>query len=228
MDFILQKDIPRQAIERSFPQNIRVEMNEAVAKAYELALSTLENTSYLNDSDGRGKDSFPYLKNFAVEFVLRNFIKQGKLPYKYEIKYNRNKSARYFIMKNLENTVEICVNQVKRKSCIGRPAHYRNQRIKQFQSYMLLDDQEQENSEIDIISKPPIYFELNHGYQSFKPTFVVLGIPNKIGEWVDYIEISKELHVLENPSGIQTQVANVEDFDLNEFLEYLNESEINE
>lgn len=223
MSYIIQDpNAGEKMIKGLFNPRVRSLMNNAVNKGYELALSTKENTNYLNDSKSRGRDILPYLKNYSVEFTLIKYIEEGLLPYDFEIKYNRNNSARYLILFDAKRQFELCVNQVSDHNKIGRPAFYRNQRIESFNSYFTFSEDETE-----IITDKPIYFELNHGYQSASPNFVVLGIPGRNGKWIDNVELSKEINYTPINSGIKTNVAEVKDFSFEELQEYIEKSEKN-
>lgn len=225
MTFVIQDyDAGEQLIKSLFGDNIRSHMNNAVIKGYELANSTKENTVYLNYSKGRGKDILPNLKNYAVEFSIIKYIENGLLPFDFEIKYTKNKSARYFVLFDALRKLELCVNQVNNIRKIGRPAFYRKQRIESFNSYFTFSDN---NHSEKIITDKPIYFELNHGYQSLSPHFVVLGIPGKNGKWIDRIEISKEINRKPIDSGIKTKAQTLEGFDFEQLQKYIEKSEGN-
>lgn len=224
MSFIIQdQDAGQKMIKELFNVRVRSLLNTAVGKGYELANNTKENTNYLNHAKTRGKDILPHLKNYSVEFAIIKYIENGLLPYDFDIKYNSNKSARYFVLFDSNRKFELCVNQVNEKNKIGRPAYYRNQRIESFNSYFILS----ENNETEIITKKPIYFELNHGYQSTSPNFVVLGIPGKHGKWLDKVDISREINHIPLSGGIKTTVEEVKDFNFEELQEYIEKSESN-
>lgn len=223
MSFVIQdSNTGEKMIKNLFQNQTRSQLNSAVNKGYQLAGHTLENTNYLNYSKSRGKDILPYLKNFAVEFSIIKYIEQGLLPFDYEIKYNRNKSARYFVLFDASKKIELCINQVDNIKKIGRPAYYRDKRILSFNSYIDFD----EFKDPEIITDKPIYFELNHGYQSLIPYFVILGIPGNNGKWIDKVDISKELNLISNPNTIQTKEENI-DFNFEKLQEYIEESEKN-
>src|SRR4051794_4933948 len=95
---IRDHDAGKKMIKELFVPRVRSILNTAVRKGYELANNTKENTNYLNDKKGRGKDILPYLKNYSVEFAIIKYIENGLLPYDFDIKYNKNKSARYFVL----------------------------------------------------------------------------------------------------------------------------------
>ncbi|WP_106494850.1 hypothetical protein [Lentibacillus sp. Marseille-P4043] len=212
----------KKMIKNLFKQQTRVHFNMAVNKGYEMAIHAKENTNFLNYSKSRGKDLLSYLKNFAVEYSIIKYIESGLLPYDYEIKYNKNHSARYFVLFDQERKLELCVNQVNSKNNIGRKAFYRNKRIQSFNSYIKFDDIQ----EPEIITEQPTYFELNHGYQTMKPQFVVIGIPGTDGKWIDKVEISKELTLVQDTNTIQTKTEEI-DFDFNKLQEYIEKSEEN-
>jgi hypothetical protein len=224
MNYIIKDpDAGQKMIKSLFTANVRSLLNNAVIKGYELAHHTKENTNYLNYNNSRGKDLLPYLKNYSVEFSIIKYIESGLLPYDFDIKYNSTKSARYFVLFDSNRKIELCVNQVKYKEKIGRPAYYRNQRIESFNSYFIFPPKEPS----EVITDKPIYFELNHGYQSISPNFVVLGIPGKTGKWLDNVDISKEVNHTPLSGGIKTNVEKVNDFNFEELQEYIEESESN-
>lgn len=223
MSFVIQdSNAGEKMIKNLFQNQTRVQLNSAVNKGYQLAIHTKENTNYLNYSKSRGKDILPYLKNFAVEFSIIKYIENGLLPYDYEIKHNRNKSARYFVLFDPHRKIELCINQVKNNKKIGRPAYYRDKRINSFNSYFDFD----EFKGPEIITDKPIYFELNHGYQSLTPSFVILGIPGNNGKWIDTVDISKELNLVTDTGTIQTKEENI-DFSFEKLQEYIETSEKN-
>jgi hypothetical protein len=224
VSYVIQdQDAGQRMIKELFDERVRSLLNTAVGKGYELANNTKENTNYLNHAKSRGKDILPHLKNYSVEFAIIKYIENGLLPYDFDIKYNSNKSARYFVLLDSNRKLELCVNQVSTKSKIGRPAFYRNKRIKSFNSYFTFF----ETNTPEIITEKPIYFELNHGYQSLSPSFVVLGIPGRHGKWLDKIEISSEINHIPLSGGIKTTVEEVKDFNFEELQEYIEKSESN-
>lgn len=221
MEIIIQDPrMGEKLIKRIFDQKIRSYLNSAVNKGYELAVHTKENTNFLNYPKSRGEDLLSYLKNFAVEYSIIKYIESGLIPYDYEIKYNKRKTARYFVLFDSQRKFELCVNQVRNANKIGREAYYRKKRIMSFNSYIKFDNID----EPEIITDPPIYFELNHGYQTNKPQFVVLGIPGTNGKWIDKVEISKELTLVQNTDTIKTKVEEIE-FDFENLQEYIEKSE---
>lgn len=203
-----------------FKQRSRVNFNLAVEKGYELAKHTKENTNFINFSRSRGSDLMSHLKNYAVEYSIIKYIESGLLPYEFQIKYNRNRSARYFVLFDSERRIELCVNQVKNKECIGRKAFYRNKRIENFNSYIKFDDIESP----EIVNDRPVYFELNHGYQTSTPHFVVLGIPGQDGKWINKLEISSEITLVEDTNTIKTKSEEI-DFNFDQLQEYIEKSE---
>ncbi|MCM3651345.1 hypothetical protein [Metabacillus litoralis] len=224
MSYVIQDhDAGQQLIKDLFGPRVRSLLNTAVGKGYELAIQTKENTNYLNYNKGRGNDILPHLKNYSVEFSIIKYIENGLLPYDFEIKYNSKRTARYFVLFDAHRKIELCVNQVNRKEKIGRPAYYRKQRIESFNSYFTFS----ENDNTKVITDKPIYFELNHGYQSITPDFVVLGIPSKQGKWLDKVEISREINHIPLNGGIKTTIEEVKDFNFEELQEYIEESERN-
>ncbi|MDW7614888.1 hypothetical protein SC499_09125 [Peribacillus simplex] len=221
MDFVIQdQNAGENMIKDLFGTRIRSLLNSAVIKGYELAHSTKDNTSYLSYSKSRGKDILPYLKNYAVEFAIIKYIESGLLPFDFEIKYNRTRSSRFFILFDTSRKMELCVNQVSQKKKIGRPAYYRNQRIESFNSYFILSD----ISNGEIVNDKPVYFELNHGYQSTTPNFVILGIPGKDGKWIDKLEISNEINLVSDTGTIKTKIEEVEEFNFEELQKYIEKS----
>lgn len=135
----------------------------------------------------RNKNVKPELKNLAVEFMIIKACKQGALPFTTKYVENYKKTGNNLELFSSDNRAILTVNQVSDTNRSSRNAKFRiNLRHKYNNQLSLFDT----NSSIADTNMLELYFELTHGYQSEKPQFVVLGIPDSKGKWITKENIS--------------------------------------
>lgn len=212
--FVMQKESPKEFLEKNVSRLERANIKLAVETGYELAHKTLnKDESWLLQL--RGSELLPRLKSHAVEYSLVQFIKRGLISFNYELKNTSKNRSTFLLFSNSEGNIECIVNQTTNGEKPSREAKYRIERYQQFESYYDFDKEQ-------IITDAPVYTEINHGYQSKTPKFVVIGIPKNNKEWHTGINLSNEVSLLDyEHSEIKTKENELSDFDFDDFKKFV-------
>lgn len=187
----------------------RREIVNLVEQAYLLVKESLKDVSFLNWA--LGKSHKGYLEHIAVQYMLHEASKKGKLNFKSEISPNVNNSSLHIELRT--NNVIITVNRAESKSKTARRAKFRSVLQKENQLYWDLY-----NENIDVKEEPG-YLELTHRYSNGKVEFVNLGIPDGQGKWYSCIDLTKELYVVEKPYEDNNTVDNQQLVKFKEFVQ---------
>lgn len=212
----MQKANPRNKITELFPQDLRVKINTAVDNGYDLAIKTVtKDASWL--SEGRGIINLPRLKSLAVEFILEKMIDNGAFPWHYEIRLNKTRNHNYLCISSIDGTFHLTINQCLNGDKPANQSNFRNAENQNFQSYFDFGFNR-------MVTEPSLYLELNHGYQTDKPKFVMLGIPDENGQWYSAINLQNEFNILSNSGKLNTKESGPEEFNPNEFKKFVKKS----
>lgn len=176
-------DEPRKIIDNCIDFDSRRLLGEAIIDAYKWATLLQQNTPQFRNTRGL-KRLLPEMKNISIEFFLTKTIDVERLPFRYRYAYNSNKSHPFLEIYNDEIVMHI--NQVANKSSCARKAFFREKFLKPVRSYMLFE----ELDEINYDNKH--YLQMNHGYQTERPLFITLGLPNQEYKFEGAISILEE------------------------------------
>ncbi|WLR52426.1 hypothetical protein LC040_05870 [Bacillus tianshenii] len=205
-------------IKKEVPYKVRAQFIPLIHKAYDLAYKALEEYPFLGWKIG--EYHIGYLKHIAVQYVLKNGVDRGELPFNYTIEYNSNKTYP-FLQLHTENA-KITVSQTTTPNKIARPAFFRKKLQLANQLYWDLWEEEEVNTKLE-----PKYLLLTHGYGNREPAFINLGMPGK-NNWIDRINILEEprLIKLENEDRAKEEKITSEKLvDFKEFLQGVRRSE---
>lgn len=216
--YIFQEDNPERFLTETFDKETRIYLNSAVKLGYQLAIDTLrKEESWLNEL--RGKEVLPRLKTFGVEYMIVQYIKNGLLSLDYSINFTSGKNNTFLLFKDKDEKTNLIVNQSSTSSSPSRYAKYRANRYNNFETYFDFDAGK-------FVEEKPVYTELNHGYQTNIPAFIVLGIPQNIKKWYTSIPIDKEFELLtDNKAKFITTEKEMSDFNFDDFEEHIKESD---
>lgn len=181
----------KSLIEREVPIKLRSKLIPIVGDGYKLASQALKQASFLNWQIGH--KHIGYLKKIAVEYLIKDAIDNGTLPFEYKVESNSNKSALYLEV-NTGNAI-LTVSQTQSPTAIARPAFFREKHQQVNQLRFKLDEQDSQ------VEQNPYYLLLTHGYGSLNPSFINIGLPNENG-WIDYINLLNEPRLIEKPKPI--------------------------
>ncbi|MEK5036344.1 hypothetical protein MKY96_33480 [Paenibacillus sp. FSL R7-0302] len=218
MFFVINPD-PREVIEEYIPLNVRALLAKEITDAYQWSELIFNNTAAFKSLRGRYK-LLPEIKNLAVEFLMMQASKSGKLPLKYRTGYNSNHSHSFTEL--YDDNVLLHFNQVKSKNKCGRKAYCRDRLVKPVQSYFDIED-----NSLVVEENVQKYFQVNHGYQSETPLFISLGIPNSMGILEGRISLLDEITVIEGARPV-SQVKEIDDFDFEDFQRFAEGAEEND
>lgn len=163
----------------------------------------------------RAEKLYPELKNMAVEFSLRRACDQHVIPFSYEIGTIENNKNKYLKLVNEASHVVLTVNQTPSDKRASRNAKFRASLFDQCENRLVLFDDE-------VRSNDHMYLELNHGYQTDKPSFTVLGKPNANGLWEARLNLQNNVQLISvgEEQDIKTTAKEVASFDASEFQKY--------
>ncbi|MFJ7662386.1 hypothetical protein ACIQXW_08290 [Lysinibacillus sp. NPDC097162] len=179
-----------------------------VQQAYELVDASLKDISFLNWA--LGKKHMGYLDNLAVQFTLYEAAKSGALNnIEASIVPNRTKSA-YHVELKTKNVI-ICINRAKNEHVTARKAIYR--------SLLQLNNQYYWNFGEDEILEEPGYLELTHNHSNRNVSFVNLGVPDGKGKWFNRIDLTKELHLVNQTKKEMNDIVRVQLVKFKEFAQ---------
>lgn len=182
----------KKFIEKEIERPIRNQIVPVVQQAYELVDAGLKEISFLNWD--LGKKHTGYLDHIAVQFMLYESVNKGKFKnITAQIVPNVNKSSYHVELKT--NNVIICINRAESKEVTARRAIYRSILQKNNQYYWNFDEQE--------INEEPGYLELTHNHIDRKVDFVNIGLPDGRGKWFDFIDLTRELRIVETPIEVE-------------------------
>lgn len=167
----------------------------------------------------RWKKVIPEFKNIATEYFLMSACDKGLLPLSYCICENSGNTGDYVQFKFNKNNCILTVNQVRSKQRSSRNALFREEMREQFNSSFNLSFKDEFHSD----NMLEYYVELCHGYQSSKPHFVTLGIPDNNNGWMSYIDIkSPFLSVSKGEEkDIKTSTNDISEFNKEEFASFV-------
>lgn len=173
-------------IDSQVPKSVRRMIVPNIQKAYDLVNASLNEVSFLKWT--LGKKHRGYLDNIAVQFVLYEACNKGEFgDIKAQVVPNTAKSAYHVELYN--DDIIICINRAKNEHTTARKAIYRSILQTSNQLYFNLDKFE--------VMDEPGYLELTHNHKEGKVNFINIGVPNGKGKWVERIDLTKELYVLD-------------------------------
>lgn len=218
-NFKFQITQPRTFLEEIIPKETRIYLNSCTKIGYELALGVFsDKNSWLNDL--RGKFLLPRVKSLGVEYMISKYCDNGLINLRYSVEYTSEKNNTFLLFTDPDKKINLIANQTTRADKPSRYARYRAEKINNFESYFDFESQK-------LIDNRPVYVELNHGYQTDKPAFSVLGIPQNSKEWYSLIPLHKEelLIIPSKDKKFATVQKEVSDFDYDDFEEFVREKE---
>src|SRR5699024_8747415 len=179
--------VPVQAhdfIKSEVPTKHRAKIAPLVNDAYALAEQATKDWDFWNWK--LGHKNVGYLKRIAVEFMIKDAIDRGKLPFDYKIVPNVNKSAWH--LEIITDNAIITTSQVQSQRALPNLAYFRKKLQEANQLRFSFNPSEE-------IKKGPYHLLITHGYGKF-PSFINLGFPGPNG-WHDCINIMKEPTLIE-------------------------------
>jgi len=210
-------DEPREVINQYIPLESRKRLSKIIIDAYQWSDLLINNTAALKTIRGT-KRLLPELKNVAVEFFVMQAVKNKELPFTYRIGYNANRSHPFIELFN--ESILIHFNQVRTKNSGARKAFCRDRLLQPIKSYIDFE-------EGDIKYEDERYFQINHGYQTEKPSFITLGIPNKQGKFDASIYLLEEFSVFEGHYP-KSKIETVDEINFEDFQRFAEGEGINE
>ncbi len=177
----------KKFIEKEIPRSTRSQIVPIVKNAYELVDRSLEDISFLRWV--LGKRHIGYLDNIAVQFTLYEAVQKGLLNFEAQINSNVNKSSLHVELKT-NNTI-LTINRADNKYSTARKAIFRTILQKENQLFWDIDKDE--------LLEEPGYLQLTHNRSddSKEVGFVNIGIPNGKGKWYSFVDLTKELHLID-------------------------------
>lgn len=163
-------------------------MVSVVSQGYKLARGAIRHISFLGWDIGKRHEG--YLRPIAINYLMRNEVKSGNLPFELSIESNSNKSHKFALFS--KGPYKVTLSQVNLKGSIGRHAFYKEklQLVNQVSMGIFQD-------EVHLYQENEYYFLLTYSSGGTKPQFINLGVPN--GEkkcWHDKINLLNEPHVI--------------------------------
>lgn len=207
----------KSLINRVIPFEVRKKLVKCIVDAYQWSDLLLKNTAVFHSIRSR-KRLLPEIKNVAVEYFVKEAVKNKELPFKYRIGYNSNRSHPFIELFN--DSVLIHFNQVKRKNQGARKAFCRDRYLRPIESYIDFEDGK-------IKFDDQLYFQVNHGYQTEQPLFVTLGIPNEKGNFESSINLLEEFSVIEGRYP-KSKIEQVDEISFEDFQRFAEGEELND
>lgn len=202
-----------------FPNDHQAKMVSAVDRAYVLADFTAHDPSSTGKwlSFGRGDFAvFSRIKQIAVEVELCRLIENGVLPYDYHFKFNPHNNHKYLIISE-KDKFHMTVNQCKNNTHPAKKVEYREKENTNFQTRLILDEHDLEYDN----NPTEEYLELNHGWQTVKPTFICLGIPEQAtNNWAYSLNLARNINLLTS-TDFKTTAGGPKPITPDEFAAYL-------
>lgn len=184
-------------IKEEVPQKIRAKIVSIIENGYRLAKEYVKTCDFLNWEIG--EMHLGYLRPIAIQYLFKNAIEQGKLPFTCTIESNSRKTAKYLQLHT--KSAIITISQVQTPNQIARHAYFRQ---KMQQANQLRFDYFGDYND-SLVKGQPHYLLLTHGYGSDLPSFINLGLPNGKG-WIERINLLMEPRLIEQ----DTEKANEE------------------
>lgn len=181
----------RNIIEKEVPLKIRSQFVPIIEKGYKLASEALKHLSFLDWELGYRHEG--YLRPIAIHYLFKQEIDKGRLPLKYTIEFNKNKSYKYLLLST--GSVNITVSQVQSSKAIARHAYFRDKLQEANQLRLNLFNEEVINH--DLIKDKEFYLLLTYSNGGTRPRFINLGMPDGTG-WLDKINLLKEPRLVNN------------------------------
>lgn len=179
----------RNFIDNEVPKKTRARITPLLHNAYALAEQATKDSEFLNWVIGY--KNIGYLKRIAVEYMLKDAIDNGRLPFEYQIVPNKNKSAWH--LEIITKNAIITTSQVQSREALPNPAYFRRKLQEANQLRFSLDPENKD------INEGPYHLLITHGYGTEIPSFINLGFPGATG-WVDYINMLNEPILVESDS----------------------------
>lgn len=220
-DFTIAEKTSKEEIINTFSSRTMSILARGVQQAYRWTNNWLKDpgnavlVSYEWEKYTRG-----FVVGVAVNYFIIKELLDEDLDLHFSFKYNSNKSYPYLVITDDKREFELTVNQTQKGKRCASKSQFRDNLIDKYQS-SLFDTDNEENM------KNKKYFQLTHGYQTAEPGFINLGIPNKNGQWVDYIDIS-QLPQVKQTNILKTKVSEYQALDLSKMQNYVNEVVENE
>lgn len=222
--FIMQKKSSIEETKKVLSKAQRVICGNVVNVAYGNVDSFLKHKAPEWLTSYRGGKLIPEMKNMAVEYTLIQACNRGLLPLKYSLEPTKNKAITYLKLVSLDNKSVFTINQTKDENTSSRSAIFRSELKSPFQSYFNLFDE----SEDEIITSPyDNYFEIDHGYKTASPSFVVLGMPDENHSWMGRLRLLNQIQLLpkNEATDIKTQTQELTNFNISDFESYISKDE---
>lgn len=218
--FHFQEDDPEEFLNGQFSQEDRIYLNSAAKLGYQLAIDTVrKDASWLMDL--RGGELLPRIKSHGVEYMVVQYIKNNLLDLNYQIEYTAKRNNSFIVFSDSQRKSNLIINQSASKKRPSKYAKYRANRYNNFESYLDVFSGE-------FVNEKPVYIELNHGYQTDVPSFIVLGIPKNSKNWYTSIPIDEEFEMIQSDTkSFKTIEKELSDFNFDDFREFVKESDIN-
>lgn len=175
-------------VNNEVPKKTRAKIPPLIFDAYALAEQATEDTDFLAWIIGEKNKG--YLKRIAVEYMLKDAIDRGKLPFEYKIAPNSNNSSLH--LEIATGNAIITTSQVQNIKSLPNRAFFRDKLQDANQLRFPLDTKDEQ------VTAGPYHLLLTHGYATEKPGFVNLGFPNESG-WVYCTNLLNEPTLIERP-----------------------------
>lgn len=214
--FVPQKEDPRKLLSNTFSLQERANINQAISLGYSEILKDSEKLKWYSSNYDKGVLS--RMRSLSVVYFLRLLVLHDKLAVRFSIEKNKYGNAKYILGTSLDDRFCFTINQTQSYSRSSPKAQYRAERHCDFQSYFNFGL----NNSSDFVTNRPLYFELNHGYRSRAPKFIVLGIPDENQGWyaLDNILQSTPLQI-EKSNNKMTEENAIRDYNREDFEKFI-------
>lgn len=173
----------KEIINKEIPLNIRRNFVNLIQTGYDLVTQSMNETSFFKWDIGKRHRG--YLDHIAVEYGLYEAALNGTVNLKPSVVPNSNRSALHLELES--QNMKLTVSRVSDKFKTARNAKFRSILQKSNQLYW---------TETNEIKEEPAYLQLTHGNEDGKLSFANLGIPDNKGGWYDFLDLTKELHIV--------------------------------
>ncbi|WP_143451610.1 hypothetical protein [Levilactobacillus brevis] len=219
--FKMQKKSPQQYLDERISFANRALIGSAISVAYQNVVEYMHKSPDFLKTQHAQK-LLPEIKNMAVEYTLIQACNNGIIPLTWSVEQNTNRSGCFVELKSDDNGCVFTINQTKSRGTKSRKAKLREDLDDVFQSKLILFSSDAEAVNNSIINERPLYFEINHGYQSTEPLFAVVGRPNLDAGWEMQYSLLNQVQLLSKgeSNDIKTAAHDLEDFSNSDFEEY--------
>lgn len=224
--FTIQRVSAQQLLEKEFSMPQRVILGNVIQVGYQNWHDFLrKDTTPAFLKTKRAEKLKPEIKNMAVEYAVMQACNKGLIPLKWSLEQTNNIALKYLNLKSSDGKCVFTINQTASAGTRSRHAKFRDELDAPFQSSLNLypDDGDKRK----FITEPDFtyYCEINHGYQSEKPVFALVGKPAAKRGWLGQLSLLNQIQLLPQGEAEDTLTAagDVRKFSLDDFQNFMEE-----